>query len=901
MAAPIVYRHPTRVLPVPSGLGGGIGVFGATVAVPSVGSTGGGARWTGESFERYPLNFTTPGEVVADAAYINIGFGLSTYVLKYIPGVGSSLIRQTAPTQFGFASIAVGSTGPGKLFVVREAGVDQLYMTAPGLTQSGVPLVPPLLRKNTGTSFLWTAVGGTWPASAGNAPIGDVVSFDDGSGEALTVAVEGSAPLRLVGGVWTPMGSLSPAASGSGTIRGRDLEITDRGQGPELWLAGDFEVAGGTHIARWNGSQWQAAGTFSHPVARLTGFGSEIFAAGSFTAVDGIATNRAAHWDGTWHAIAGPVERNDVHFVVQSLGGTPALFAMDTVSISTFMNAPLAESSILKQWNGTDLGEIGTQGADRTIYAFEKFDDGTGEKLWAGGFFLTSGNAITRGLATFDGTSWSDAPGEFGTSTAEAIINTLAKFDDGSGEALYAGGQFRVVDGQVVESIAKYDGSTWQSVGGGVTDFLVPPMFPPFVLPAVNALAVYDDGTGPALYAGGRFLFAGGVPVTNLAKWDGTQWSAVGGPLVGDVTALEVWNGELWVGGKMSSVDGVATIGLARWNGSTWSTFGGGVSGPAPFVNALHVHNDGTGEAMYITGSFDAIDGVLAAGIAKYDGVAFSALGSGLTDPNFAVGQCLASFDEGDGSALVVGGIFRFAGGLPAQRIARWKNGIWSTFGTGLDVAPTGNSSNLGVSAWALESFDSGNGDCLYVGGDFLKAGDRPSSHFARWQRVATDPTNAILDDAAESLVGVGAGGPYDLLAVNGRFGNGHRVNLAIGESITFELRQAPNNAVPAPFAIFGMIGTPTAAERFTLPLGLGDLVMTPCPLDPANPVLFTLADAFGIPGCAPILPAAATAWSFTVPGGLPAAASFAVQGIMYDPAAPFGLAKTNGVLVIVD
>src|SRR4051812_12862063 len=53
------------------------------------------------------------------------------------------------------------------------------------------------------------------------------------------------------------------------------------------------------------------------------------------------------------------------------------------------------------------------------------------------------------------------------------------------------------------------------------------PDLQPGVFGAVNALAVYDDGTGPALYFGGSFQFerAGQPTSRSLAKW-------VGGALV---------------------------------------------------------------------------------------------------------------------------------------------------------------------------------------------------------------------------------------------------------------------------------------------------------------------------------------------------------------------------------
>jgi hypothetical protein len=35
----------------------------------------------------------------------------------------------------------------------------------------------------------------------------------------------------------------------------------------------------------------------------------------------------------------------------------------------------------------------------------------------------------------------------------------------------------------------------------------------------VNALTVFDDGSGPALVAGGQFTTAGGVPANRIAQW----------------------------------------------------------------------------------------------------------------------------------------------------------------------------------------------------------------------------------------------------------------------------------------------------------------------------------------------------------------------------------------------
>src|SRR5207244_2479119 len=92
--------------------------------------------------------------------------------------------------------------------------------------------------------------------------------------------------------------------------------------------------------------------------------------------------------------------------------------------------------------------------------------------------------------------------------------------------------------------------------------------------PSVNALAV----SGSDLYAGGSFTNAGGVAATNIAKWNGSTWSALGSGMNGFVSALAVSGTDLYAGGGCSCV--------AKWNGSSWVALGSGLNN---YVSALAV------------------------------------------------------------------------------------------------------------------------------------------------------------------------------------------------------------------------------------------------------------------------------------------------------------------------
>src|ERR1035438_8841136 len=97
--------------------------------------------------------------------------------------------------------------------------------------------------------------------------------------------------------------------------------------------------------------------------------------------------------------------------------------------------------------------------------------------------------------------------------------------------------------------------------------------------------AIEVDGSGN-LYVGGEFTWIGTVPANYIAKWDGTTWSALGsgmGGLGGStvVQALAVSGTNLYVGGWFTTAGGVTVNGIAKWDGNAWSALGSGMDGVA--------------------------------------------------------------------------------------------------------------------------------------------------------------------------------------------------------------------------------------------------------------------------------------------------------------------------------
>jgi len=115
------------------------------------------------------------------------------------------------------------------------------------------------------------------------------------------------------------------------------------------------------------------------------------------------------------------------------------------------------------------------------------------------------------------------------------------------------------------------------------------------------------------LYAGGLFTTAGGNPALNIAKWNGSSWSALGPGLEGQVYDLISYNGNLYAGGAGFWM-GERNFYIAKWNGSSWSTTGLDVD---DYVNKFYVFNN----ELYVGGAFLNAEGIPVKHVAKFSDI----------------------------------------------------------------------------------------------------------------------------------------------------------------------------------------------------------------------------------------------------------------------------------------
>src|SRR5439155_728725 len=239
----------------------------------------------------------------------------------------------------------------------------------------------------------------------------------------------------------------------------------------------------------------------------------------------------------------------------------------------------------------------------------------------------------------------------------------------------------------------------------------------------VTATAV--DGQGN-LYIGGVLTKVGNTDAHCIAKWDGRQWSTLGGGMDYGVHGFAFSaDGSVYASGAFiwaTNTDGtpVTVYGIAKWDGERWSGLGGGVTGGVFgyfFVHALAV----SGTNLYAGGYFSAMGGVPAQYIVRCNGGTWSSVGSGMDD----IVYTLKVF----GGNLHAGGIFTMADGVSANRIARWDGNGWSALGSGTSPDSGGGADVRALATW---------GTNLYAGGNFGAAGGKISLHVAR----------AVLGDA---------------------------------------------------------------------------------------------------------------------------------------------------------
>jgi hypothetical protein len=258
----------------------------------------------------------------------------------------------------------------------------------------------------------------------------------------------------------------------------------------------------------------------------------------------GTVVNKIARWDGlTWNALQNGFDYG---------GSFNGSFVKDDTLIVIGGFGVITESDTawgIAKWDGGNWHSLNFPNPNPPVLAqcgaYYK-----GKIYLGGGFFFPVGNSYILDIAQYDGVQWSPVgQGIFGG--AWHGINDMVVYKD----KLYVAGLFRKIDGNLGNKIMTWDGENWGEVGGGLCDDFA----------TIHQMLVHDD----KLYVMGIFNCAGtGLPVSNIAVWDGSRWCSCGRSVFDNrVFDMVFWGDTLLVGGGFTKVNDQNMVRLVRWVG----------------------------------------------------------------------------------------------------------------------------------------------------------------------------------------------------------------------------------------------------------------------------------------------------------------------------------------------
>ncbi len=339
-------------------------------------------------------------------------------------------------------------------------------------------------------------------------------------------------------------------------------------------------------------------------------------------------------------------------------------------------------------------------------------------------------------IARLEGDTWIGFGRAEKTNGNPAAVFTLLA----QGGNLYAGGDFERIGGITANGVARWDGIKWHPLGDGLT--VSPPAF------QVRALVFH----GNDLFVGGRFQRSGTLNVTNLARWNGSAWSAVGWhtflglpdqfgiggrPDTSEVVhALAVFGDLLIVGGDFqfpgNDIVGIGFDGLLNNTRFGVDGFAGAGRFDPADVRALST----TAARLIAGGSYHRIWTRLlqpraVENLATWDGTTWTDFAGGLDGP--------VNTTAWEGDVLYAGGEYSYAGlrgttdgrGTLANGISRWDGLRWTTLGFGVEREAVANEPRAPGRVNGILA----NPDQVIVVGDFHFTGNIPASFIGIWRK----------------------------------------------------------------------------------------------------------------------------------------------------------------------
>ena len=220
--------------------------------------------------------------------------------------------------------------------------------------------------------------------------------------------------------------------------------------------------------------------------------------------------------------------------------------------------------------------------------------------------------------------------------------------------SLVACGEFDRVGAASISGIMRWDGNQWTDMGGGLSGNIQNTA--PVMFP--HELLNWGD----RLLVSGNFRIAGNQEVNGIAAWNpvSESWDALGAGFNGTVYGMAIYDGSLYAGGSFTQSGGNTLNAIAVWNELTseWESPGFGFTSGNPndftFVHTLEVID----EVLYVAGGLKNLeydDGSIipCGGIVSYNGESINTFNGGVAGNDIE-----GIIKTADGQLLIGGGVF---------------------------------------------------------------------------------------------------------------------------------------------------------------------------------------------------------------------------------------------------
>ena len=259
-------------------------------------------------------------------------------------------------------------------------------------------------------------------------------------------------------------------------------------------------------------------------------------------------------------------------------------------------------------------------------------------------------------------------------------------------------------------------------IGGGTVDTFVKDMI------------VFEGD----LIVGGPLTFAGGLPVGNIARWNGNFYSAMGdGFGAGEVETLDVYDGKVVAAGSIRAGglgNPINRIAMFDNDSGQWQGIGGGMTGSGGPGFGVEVWDVVVYQGELIaTGRFEFAGNTRVDGVARWDGTQWHPMGRlSYGAGNLGIGTALAVHD----GALFLSGFFTKIEGQDIVWMAQWTGGTsWLPVGS----APSRHS--LSMASFKGQLYAAGPAGFTIDGTQY----DFARWNGAQWEGIA-DADGLIID-----------------------------------------------------------------------------------------------------------------------------------------------------------